>query len=361
MTMSGDIFTLELEPLTLECGVRLPALSVRGWSCGPADAPVVLLIHALTGDHHADRWWPGVVGPGRPLDPSTHRILCFNNLGSCYGTTGPMDSRFPSLEDVPGERAAPETRGLPPRDEAFLPAPITPWDQARVTLLALDSLGIDAVSLLAGGSLGGMITLCLAALAPERFSTVVPIATDVRATPWVLGWNHVGRQAILADPEGGLGRARQLAHLSYRANPGLDATQGRTQQGAGSWSAVRPYRLQTYLQHQGNKLVQRFDARAYLSQLDAMDHHDLGRQPCRDPQESWRPSRAWGEARLPPLQVVGIDTDQLFPPGPLRALAERVPGSAYHELLSVHGHDAFLLAWDQLGAVLHAVHGGGRG
>lgn len=356
--MSEDIFTLSLEPLTLECGPRLPALNVRGWAAGPANAPVVLLIHALTGDHRADLWWSGLVGPSKPLDPATHRIVCFNNLGSCYGTTGPKDDWFPRLEDVLGARSAPETKGMPPRDEHFLPAPVTPWDQARVTLLALDHLGIDSVSLLAGGSLGGMIALCLAALAPERFSTVVPIATDVRATPWVLGWNHVGRQAILADPVGGLGRARQLAHLSYRANPGLEVTQGRIQPGGASWSGVRPYRLQTYLQHQGNKLIQRFDARSYLSQLDAMDHHDLSRQPLRDAHESWRPSRAWGEARLPPLQVVGIDTDQLFPPGPLRALAERVRGSSYHELQSIHGHDAFLLAWDQLGAVVQNVYRG---
>jgi homoserine O-acetyltransferase len=313
---------------------------------------VVVVIHALTGDARVDEWWLGMFGAGKALDPTTHRIICLNNLGSCYGTTGPADADFPRRRAVVGDRPNPQTKGLPCLPEDDLPAPITPWDQARAWLLALDALGIDHVALLTGGSLGGMICLCLAALAPERFRAVVPIATDVRATPWVIGWNHIGRQAVLADPVNGLAIARQLAHMTYRANPGLEARQGRQTTGADSEWPLQPYRMQTYLQHHGHKLKERFHPGAYLSQLDAMDHHDIHRRPTADPHESWNSNGAWGTSRLPPLTVVGIDTDQLFPPEPLRALAQLVPGSTYSELASEHGHDGFLIESEPLNKIL---------
>ena len=351
--MSARAIELDLTPITLECGVPLASLHVSGWQWGSPDAPVVVAVHALTGDARVDAWWSGVFGPGKALDPATHRIVCFNNLGSCYGTTGPADADFPRRRDVVGDRPRSDTKGLPSLPETRLPAPITPWDQARAMLLALDALGIHHVAMLTGGSLGGMIALCLAALAPERFSAVVPIATDSRATPWVIGWNHIGRQAILADPVHGFALARQLAHMTYRANPGLEERQGRHTVGSDSEWALMPYRVQTYLQHQGNKLIARFDAPSYLAQLDAMDHHDIGRRPPRDPHESWSAEGPWGLARLRPLTVVGIDTDQLFPPEPLRTLATAVSGSTYDELHSPHGHDGFLLEWDALNRILH--------
>lgn len=348
---------LELGPLTLECGVQLPNVALALSDLGPADAPVVLVIHALTGDHRPQQWWSGVVGPGREVDTERFRTLCFNNLGSCYGSTGPRTQGFPRLAQVPGVRAPAGTQGLPPTDEDWLPAPITPWDQARALLLALDRLGVARLELCAGGSLGGMIALCLGVLAPERIGRLLVLAAQERTSPWVMGWNHVGRQCILADHEHGLERARQLAHLSYRANPGLELRQGRAQTCA-DWSAVQPYKLQTYLQHQGRKLAARFDPRAYLCQLDAMDHHDIERRPPRDPGESWTPTEPWGLARLPHTHLVGIDTDQLFPAAAVQALAARIPGAVYHELASPHGHDAFLLEWDQLGPIFARVLGG---
>lgn len=318
---------------------------------------MVVVIHALTGDARVDQWWHGVFGPGKALDPTTHRIVCLNNLGSCYGSTGPSDSGFPRRRQVVGERPGAATPGLPSLPEDALPAPITPWDQARALLLGLDALGIEDVALLAGGSLGGMICLCLAILAPHRFGATVPIATDIRSTPWVIGWNHIGRQAILSDPVNGLAIARQLAHMTYRANPGLEARQGRETTGTTAEWPLKPYRMQTYLQYQGAKLAERFHTSAYLCQLDAMDHHDIERRPLKDRHESWSDANAWGEARLPPLTVVGIDTDQLFPPAPLRALANRVSGSHYRELASDHGHDGFLLEWTSLNQILaHALH-----
>jgi homoserine O-acetyltransferase len=169
-------------------------------------------------------------------------------------------------------------------DEQQLPATITPWDQARAILQALDALGIERVSLVTGGSLGGMIVLCLAVLAPERFERIAPIAASTEASTWVTGWNHVARQALLLDPDfpeapaRGLELARQLATLTYRAEPGLDSRHGRNQPRPGEtrasgWSSRSLYPIQSYLEYQGQKLQARFDARSYLALLRVTRAH----------------------------------------------------------------------------------------
>lgn len=405
---------LALPALTLACAARVPAVRVRGWWWGPQadvapltarvatapddpadadvvvhrtgsepapragdpsarlsqDIPTVLVVHALTGDSRvagSGGWWSDRVGHGLPIDPRVVRVLCFNNLGSCYGTTGPADHGFPSLADVPG--VWPEwDKGTFDLPESALPAPITTWDQARVILGALDALGIDRVDLLVGGSVGGMVALCLAALAPARFPRLVPIATVDRATPWIVGWNHIARQVLAAayrtpggDPTRALSLARQVAHMTYRAGPGLAERHGRRMVGTDApWSPRAPYSVQTYLQHQGDKLVARFDPRAYLSQLDAMDHHDLSvAPPAPDPWETWTPGGAdWpGEARITArLDTVGIDSDTLFFAADLHALVTRHRArgrdATWSLLRSPHGHDAFLMPSRTLDAVL---------
>ncbi|MCP3101187.1 alpha/beta fold hydrolase [Myxococcus sp. K15C18031901] len=314
--------------------------------------PTVLLVHALTGDMRAGGpggWWEPVIGPGRALDPTRVRLLCFNNLGSCYGTTGPADEGFPCrLDDARFAPAPTLAKGDLRLDERHLPATVTPWDQARSILLALDALGVDDVALVAGGSLGGMVVLCLAALAPERFARMAPIATAEAASAWVVGLNHVARQALLLDPgfphapERGLELARQLAMLTYRAEPGLDALQRRP----ADWSSRALHPVQSYLEHQGRKLEARFDARAYLAQLGAMDHHDLSRGPVGGGLERIRASAL----------CVGIDRDQLFFPGHMEALARRLRALGRHaehaELSSPYGHDGFLVEWEPLAALL---------
>jgi len=336
--------TVQLPDLTLECGATVRRPRLAGGDLGPGrSGPVTLVVHALTGDARADQWWSGVVGRGAPVDPTVQRVLCFNNLGSCYGSSGPTDPDFPTTEDVPGPPSPVDAKGAFPRPRGF-PAPITPWDQARALLGALDRLGVHHVERLVGGSLGGMVALCLAVLAPERFGRVVALATAARSTPWMQAYNHVGRQAIALDPEGGLELARQLAHLSYRAPGELGSRFGRDTLHDGPWR-THPYATQTYLTHQGRKLARRFDPMAYVAGLDAMDHHDLERRPVRNGWETWSDGGPWGIERLrgERLDLVAIDTDQLFPPSDLAWLHARVPGSRFVVLPSVHGHDGFLL------------------
>lgn len=411
---SSRVFDLPLPELSLEAGARLHPHVTRGWWWGPerdlpwlharahllaeetvrqsalsvvrrtreqvrglaetlphegsarpdASVPTVLLVHALTGDMRAGGpggWWEPVIGPGRALDPERVRLLCFNNLGSCYGSTGPADEGFPSrVEDRRFAPPAPLLKGDLPLDERLLPATLTPWDQARALLQALDALGIERVSLATGGSLGGLIVLCLAVLAPERFERIVPIAACEEASTWVMGWNHVARQAVLLDPGypedagRGLELARQLATLTYRAEPGLDSRHGRHQPRPGetrapTWSSRALYPLQSYLEYQGVKLRARFDARAYLALLGAMDHHDLSRAPQGE--------APWGSSRIQASALcVGIDQDQLFYPEHMRRLAARLREQGGHaeyaEISSPHGHDAFLIEWAQLEALL---------
>lgn len=413
MTSAPRTFQLQVPPAPLECGVEPPRLVMHGWWWGPErdragmeaavtlqdddprasstvvrrsvaelDAipsvraplpdphhvPTVLCIHALTGDARVGGtggWWEPLVGPDQTLDPRRMRILCFNNLGSCYGSYGPADEDFPRLSHVAGPVPAPD-KGHFAVPEGELPAPITTYDQARAILLALDALGIERVDLLAGGSVGGMIALALAALAPHRFPVVVPIATLDRATPWIIGWNHIGRQAIAEalshglPPHRALALARQIAHMTYRAGAGLMERHGRRVVGDdAAWSARAPYAVQTYLEHQGGKLVERFDARAYVSQLDAMDHHDLGRTPpAPAPHESWQRHLPWtGLARIAGrLDTIAIDSDELFFAKEIHDMVvrHRMHGheATWRLIKSPHGHDAFLMTWGPLRAVL---------
>jgi homoserine O-acetyltransferase len=382
-----------------EAAARRPAASLRSATLDP-DVPTVLVVHALTGDARCggpEGFWAPVVGPGEPLDPTRTRVVCLNLLGSCYGSSGPADEGFPSkADDAQYEPAPPRTRGDVPRPDKKLPATITTWDQARSALLALDALGLSRVELVTGGSLGGMVALCLAALAPSRFARVCPIAAMESATSWLLGFNHVGRQCIVADPgfpeapTRGLSLARQLGMLSYRAEPGLEAAQGRrmaSDDGAprdacAPWSSRRPYRMQTYLEHQGGKLTERFHAGAYLALLDAMDHHDLRRAPPPPGlDESWsleappgvravaQPGDAsysgepgFGLPRITAkMLAVDIDSDLLFFPAQTAAYVERFRALGGEvetaTLTSPHGHDAFLLEWEQLRAVLRRALG----
>jgi homoserine O-acetyltransferase len=211
-----------------------------------------------------------------------------------------------------------------------------------------------------------MVALCLAALAPDRFARVAPLCATDAASPWVVAFNHVARQTVLADPgwpedaSRGLELARQLAMITYRAERGFDLTQGRRLVGGDGhatpdWRAPHPYRIQTYLEHQGAKLRARFDARAYLCLLGAIDHHDLGRAP---PSFTAAPAgESWGLSRIRASALgVDVDTDQLYLPAQTErwtaALGARGLPVERVTVQSPHGHDAFLIEWDQLRPVV---------
>jgi homoserine O-acetyltransferase len=297
--------------------------------------PTVLVIHALTGDARAagpEGWWAPLIGPGRALDPAQVRVLCANNLGSCYGSSGPLDAGWP-------ERVV----------------RLTAWDQARALWSLLDALGVDRLRLTTGASLGGMIALCLPVLRPGAVDRLLPIGTSSASSAWVSGWNHVARQILRLDPGWpsdvgrGLELARQLAMLTYRAEPSLDARQHRTAGRPPDAPWTLP--IQSYLEHQGKKLRRRFDARPYLLQLEAMDAHDLDAPPSGTP---------GGPLRTSAL-CVDIDTDQLFTPAQVDVLADWLTAHGAEArratVRSPHGHDAFLIEWDALDPLVRLALG----
>jgi homoserine O-acetyltransferase len=315
-------------PLSLDCGIDLPGAQVAYRTWGRLDrhrSNAVLVCHALTGSADVDAWWPDLLGPGRALDPASDFIVCSNVLGSCYGTTGPA-SRKPGAETPWGPD---------------FPA-ITIRDIVRTQAALLDLLGVERLRLVVGGSLGGMQVLEWALLFPERVEAIAPIATSARHSAWCVGLSAAQRQAIAADPawrgghympdappRAGLAAARMVAMCAYRSPASFDLRFGREREDDGR------FKVESYLQHQGHKLVDRFDANAYVTLTRAMDTHDVGRG--RDGSHA-----ALGRIRARTL-VVSIASDVLYVPSEQREIASAIPGARLAFIPTPHGHDGFLI------------------
>ncbi|MGZ6027622.1 MAG: homoserine O-acetyltransferase MetX, partial [Caulobacteraceae bacterium] len=262
------------QPLRLDSGGRIEKLAVAYRTYGRLNAEksnAVLICHALTGDQHVASthpltgkpgWWTLSVGPGLPIDPDRHFILCSNVVGGCMGTTGPC-----SLNPSTGE----------PYGLAF--PVITIADMVRAQAMLLDQLGIDTLLAVVGGSMGGMQVLQWAADYPEKLFSAVCIAAAPRHSAQNIAFHEVGRQAIMADPdwrggayesqgvrpEKGLAVARMAAHITYLSEAALQRKFGRELQRDGlSWGFDADFQVESYLRHQGSSFVDRFDANSYL-------------------------------------------------------------------------------------------------
>lgn len=280
---------------------------------------LVVLFHSLTGTADG-RAWTGVVGPGLPVDTNRYAVLCTNLLGSCYGTTG--------LPKAPGG------------------PPVTPRDMVHLVKRLVDELGVTGVALATGGSLGGMAALEWAATYPTLTRAVVVFAAPAAHTAYATGFNHVQRRALEIGGEAGLDVARQIAMLTYRTPAELEMRFGRTRRADGV------FQIQSYLDYQGEKLVQRMDVDTYRVLIDAMDAHDVGR------------GRGGAAAALQAfrghLVGVGIPGDLLYPEEDVRRWTAAARAE-YRTIESVHGHDSFLLEPTQVGAILGEVlRGAGR-
>jgi len=315
------------EPFPLESGAVLDGVTVayRTWGrLAPGRDNAVLACHALTGSADMDRWWPGLLGPGRALDPGSDFVVCSNVLGGCYGTTGPAS---------PGPSGAPWGPDFPAvsvRDLVAL--------QARL----LERLGVRRLRLVIGGSLGGMQALEWAVAHPGRVGAAVALAAPARQSAWGIALSCVQRAAIAADPRWrggrypaddpprqGLAVARMAAMCSYRSWESLERRFGRAAEDAGGFA------VEGYLRHHGERLADRFDAASYVALTRTMDSHDLGR------------GRGGIGAALRatpvPTLVVAIDSDVLFPAEEQWQLVEGLPNGRLAWLASPHGHDAFLI------------------
>ena len=340
----GRLGTVDIGPLTLESGATLPdvTVAVQRWGrLSPSRDNVVLVEHALTGDSHvtgpagpehpSPGWWTGMVGPGAPIDTDTWCVVATNVLGGCRGTTGPGSP-------------APDGKAWGSRFPG-----ITVRDQVAAEVALADALGIDRLAAVTGGSMGGMRTLEWIIGYPERVQAALVLAVGARATADQIGTQTTQIAAITADPDWqggdyygtgrvprtGLGIARRIAHLTYRTEGELDTRFANSPQGSENpWNGGR-YAVQSYLEHQADKLVARFDPGTYVALTQAMNRHDVGHG-------RGGVAAALGSTPVPTI-VAGVDSDRLYPLRLQQEIADGLPGSdGLRVLESRDGHDGFL-------------------
>ena len=343
-TYEGD-YVLD-EHLLLECGRTLTGVTLHYAVYGRLNAArdnAVLVCHALTGSALVGSWWPEVFAPGAVLSLEHDFVICINMLGSCYGSTGPG-----SVNPETGEVYGPDFPLVSVRDNV------------RAQALLLDSMGIRRLRRVLGGSIGAMQALDWAILNPERVERGLIIGVSP-ISAMALALNHLQRQAILHDPEWeggrylpqrpprrGLALARQVGMLSYKSAALFEERYGRNpnRNGEDPWGLDDQggglvggrFDIAGYLEYQGQRFIERFDANSYLALLRTMDTWD----PMRGYSSA---EEAFGRIRAR-LSFIGISSDWLFPAPAVRLLAETVRAAGvqadYREMISDHGHDAFL-------------------
>jgi len=345
-------------PFALEGGGVLDNVTVAYETWGELNASAsnaVLVCHALTGDSHAagrigrghptGGWWDDLIGPGAAIDTNRFFVVCVNVLGGCQGSTGPA-----SIDPSTGR----------PYGSSFPVVSVRDMVRAQRRLSA--HLGIDTWLSVVGGSMGGMQALEWAVMFPQHLEGLVLIATAAAASAFQIAWSAVGRRAIVVDPkwhngdyydapagEGpheGFGTARAIAQIHYRSGPVYQERFGRRiADRLDDFSMGQRFAVESYLDHQGQKLVRRFDANSYLVLNKAMDLHDVGRG--RGGIE-----RALQRVEVPTL-TMSISTDWLYPPDQQQMLHGQFVAnglrSEYVMVDSPHGHDGFLLEPDQVG------------
>ncbi|GAA4367975.1 homoserine O-acetyltransferase MetX [Agromyces bauzanensis] len=349
--------------LPLESGETLPGVRIayEQWgTLSPAADNAILVLHALTGDSHvigpagpghpSAGWWPGVVGPGLPIDTDRYFVVAPNVLGGCQGSTGPA-----SLAPDGAEWGA----RLP-----FL----TIRDQVRAQLAFAEQLGIRRFAAVVGGSMGAMQVLEWAIMAPDAVGRIAVLAAPAAATADQVALNSVQIEAVRSDPafrggdyydvpdgEGptrGLALARRMAMLNYRTAAELNSRFERSwQSGLDPLGGGGRFAVESYLDFHGNKFTRRFDANSYVVLTQAMNSHDVGRG---------RGGVAPALDRITAASLVlGIDSDRYFSlDGQVEiaaVLRRSVHGPEPVVLHSEYGHDAFLIEHAAVGEALRAL------
>lgn len=357
VSRDGALRTLQIGALQLEAGGALPEveLAYETWGTLNADGSnAVLIQHALTGDTHVAQgegdepgWWDALVGPGKPVDTDRYFVVAANILGGCYGSTGPS-----SLD--------PEGRPWGSRFPF-----VTIRDSVRAEARLADRLGIRRWHAVLGGSMGGARALEWGATYPDRVRHCVVVAIGAYSTAEQIALAQAQVVAIRQDPhfregdyydgpapEAGLGLARRIAHISYRSEPELSFRFGRRGQGAenpieapGGAASRGRYQVESYLDHQAEKLVHRFDANSYLILTEALMSHDVGRGRG-GVQRALSTSKA-------EFFLAAVNSDRLYFPEQSEELARALPGQVpVHMIDAKIGHDGFLTEIGQLGPEL---------
>jgi homoserine O-acetyltransferase len=340
---------VRLPGFRMQSGYELPEMDVSYLTLGQLSSRkdnVVLVCHALSGDAHVaglhprtgrPGWWDFHVGPGKAVDTNRFYVICANVLGGCGGSTGPS-----SINPATGK----------PYGTEF--PPVTIRDMVRAQVALLDYLGIEKIFCAIGGSMGGMQALVWATDYPERIHTCIPIATCMAHSAMQIAFNEIGRQAIMTDPhwhggfyydkptrpEHGLAVARMVGHVTYLSEYSMHKKFGRNLQRPPQPEDLFPefFSVESYLQHQGESFVKRFDPNSYLYITKALDRFDLlENRPVR---EVFKPVKAR-------FLVISFESDWLYPPAQSRELVKHLKRSnlqvTYLNLNTPYGHDSFLI------------------
>lgn len=338
-------------PFTLQNGRTLPRFELITETYGTLNADksnAVLICHALSsthhvaGRHHADDkypgWWDSMVGPGKPVDTNRFFVVGLNNLGGCAGSSGPLSTN-------------PETGRAYGADFPV----VTVKDWVRTQAMLADHFGIDTWAAVMGGSLGGMQALQWAIDYPTRLRHALVIASAPKLSTQNIAFNDVARQAIITDPDfhqghyaeygtiprRGLRIARMMGHITYLAESGLGEKFGRQLRSDGfQFGYGVEFEVESYLRYQGDKFAERFDANTYLLMTKALDYFD----PAADYQHDLEAALRQAQAKF---FVASFSTDWRFSPERshelVRALVAADKDVQYVEVVSDHGHDAFLM------------------
>ncbi|MEY2781113.1 MAG: hypothetical protein RL307_817 [Pseudomonadota bacterium] len=356
------------KPLRLRSGATLTGVRMAYEMYGEPNADqsnVVLVCHALNASHHvaghyADDpnnvgWWDNLIGPGKAVDTNRFCVIGVNNVGSCFGSYGPLDLH-------------PET-GQPWGGD-FPVVTVEDWVDAQAALL--DELGIAKLAAVMGGSLGGMQALSWTLQYPDRVRHAAVIASAPNLTAENIAFNEVARRAIATDPDfhdghyarhgvlpkRGLRIARMIGHITYLSDDVMNEKFGRLLQDRTDFQYTTQdieFQIESYLRHQGNKFSEYFDANTYLLITRALDYFD----PART--HGGQLSRALAAAKSRFL-VVSFSTDWRFAPSRSREIVKALLDNglpvSYAEIDAPHGHDAFLLNDPRYHAVVRAYFDG---
>ena len=354
-----QFFTFAASPdrLKLEGGARLSPVTIAYETCGslnPDKTNVILILHALSGDSHMagyyspkdakPGWWDIMVGPGKGIDTDRYFVICSNIIGSCAGSTGPT-----SINSETGKAYGTD-----------FPL-ITIGDMVEGQKALIDHLGIKSLLSVVGGSVGGMQVLEWCSRYPDRVKSAIPLATTTRHSALAIAFNEVARQAIMADPnwnEGhyysgkkpdmGLAIARMIGHITYLSDESMRLKFGRKLQNrsALSFEFGAEFQVESYLQYQGKKFIERFDANSFLYITKAADYFDLAGQ-----YGSGSLVKAFSKCKSKFL-VVSYTSDWLYPTYQskemIKAMKKNNLDVSFCEIDAQWGHDAFLLPNDRL-------------
>eukprot|EP01038_Epipyxis_sp_PR26KG_P008272 gene8272-11197_t len=331
---AGDTFVCP--SFILESGVVMINVETRYNTFGKLNERkdnAILVCHALTGNSRLDQWWGCMLGDGKCFDTSKYFLVCANILGSCYGSTGPM-SVNPQTGRIYGN--------------SFPDVTIRDTVSLQIKLMK-EHLGVSSVRCVIGGSMGGMQALEWAIMGEDFVRSSIIIGCGAKHSAWQIGISETQRQAIYADPlwhggdidpnnppKSGLSVARQIAMISYRTKASYDLKFGREiDSKTGAWEVAR------YLEYQGKKFLDRFDALTYVKIINQMDTHDI----TRDRNDNL--NNILSNVKCTTL-VIGIDSDLLYPLSEQEELAKNIPNCQMEILSSPNGHDSFLIEQIQM-------------